>query len=720
MAKLNVHVLLAFLCFSINVFAQEFAKWEEGTVVLDNGVIRRVIQIGQPNAGLVSSSITLHGDKTQFLSEGSGEFSFEIDEKLISGSDGWQHLSTEVARDEGDGHGVTISLEHPQEHLTVAITYLIYPDLPIIRKKMVVTNTGTEERKLESMDVESVHFAGSGTGTECWVLNDFARQKSLGKFIGTAYDPLVLVHNVTKRHGFILGNEALGVMKRTSAFVKADELTIGLTHADESFAFRSWLKPGESWESPWVFSGVYADTSDPWMVINGPVNDFVRRHMGIRLNAIEDKPTFVYNTWNPFRTKVNAELIRDVAKAAAECGVQEFIIDDGWQINIGSETSKELWGNNYGDWEIDQQKFPGGLKPTFDYIKSLGMKPGLWISIGSATGDAKVFKEHPEWFVKNYKQRLGNLHFEADSSNFYSSCYGTDWFDYIKNAIVKLAREHGLAYAKLDFAVITSAYVTDDHNAGCFAVDHPYHKDQNESFLVIYNRVMELFDELHTEAPGLFIDCTFETVGKLQLMDYAIAKHAEGNWLSNFEEPSPLGPLRVRHMAWWRSPVLPATSLVIGNQQMDDPDFLLSFKSLAGTLPIVLGDPRKLSETQRKEIRTYADWLKAMQQKHDFTSFRQDLAGFGEPMEGHWDGFQRINSETKSGGIVGIFRQGATEEKRMVTVLWLDPKAEYVILNAPDGKQITKLSGKELMELGFEVKLAKKYDGVLFEILKVI
>jgi alpha-galactosidase len=400
--------------------------------------------------------------------------------------------------------------------------------------------------------------------------------------------------------------------------------------------------------------------------------------------------------------------------------VQEFIIDDGWQINIGSETSKELWGNNYGDWEIDQQKFPGGLKPTFDYIKSLGMKPGLWISIGSATGDAKVFKEHPEWFVKNYKQRLSNLHFEADSSNFYSSCYGTDWFDYIKNAIVKLAREHGLAYAKLDFAVITSAYVTDDHNAGCFAVDHPYHKDQNESFLVIYNRVMELFDELHTEAPGLFIDCTFETVGKLQLMDYAIAKHAEGNWLSNFEEPSPLGPLRVRHMAWWRSPVLPATSLVIGNQQMDDPDFLLSFKSLAGTLPIVLGDPRKLSETQRKEIRTYADWLKAMQQKHDFTSFRQELAGFGEPMEGHWDGFQRINSETKSGGIVGIFRQGATEEKRMVTVQWLDPKADYVVLNAPDGKQITKLSGKELMELGFEVKLAKKYDGVLFEILKVI
>lgn len=35
-------------------------------------------------------------------------------------------------------------------------------------------------------------------------------------------------------------------------------------------------------------------------------------------------------------------------------------------------------------------------------------------------------------------------------------------------------------------------------------------------------------------------------------------------------------------------------------------------------------------------------------------SYRQDLANFGEPMEGHWDGYQRINFDTKSGGIIGV------------------------------------------------------------------
>ena len=49
-------------------------------------------------------------------------------------------------------------------------------------------------------------------------------------------------------------------------------------------------------------------------------------------------------------------------------------------------------------------------------------------------------------------------------------------------------------------------------------------------------------------------------------------------------------------------------------------------------------------------------------------SYRQDLPGFGEPMEGMWDGFQRINTDSKQGGIIGVFRHGAAETKRQVTV----------------------------------------------------
>ncbi|MGV8090877.1 MAG: hypothetical protein AB2L24_03275 [Mangrovibacterium sp.] len=35
--------------------------------------------------------------------------------------------------------------------------------------------------------------------------------------------------------------------------------------------------------------------------------------------------------------------------------------------------------------------------------------------------------------------------------------------------------------------------------------------------------------------------------------------------------------------------------------------------------------------------------------------YRQELFGFGEPREGGWDGWQRINRETESGGLGRCF-----------------------------------------------------------------
>jgi alpha-galactosidase len=96
-------------------------------------------------------------------------------------------------------------------------------------------------------------------------------------------------------------------------------------------------------------------------------------------------------------------------------------------------------------------------------------------------------------------------------------------------------------------------------------------------------------------------------------------------------------------------------------------------------------------------------------------SFRQDLPGFGEPTEGMWDGFQRINTETKGGGIIGIFRHGAVENKRVVTVRYLDPEVTYEI-KTMEGNVIFALSGTELQDKGFVVELEGLYSGNLYEI----
>jgi len=697
---------LFFLLIANLANAQPFASVSGKTLTLDNGFVKRVIQIDTDGKGIVNKSYMLTAGKEDFLSEGSVDFYFEANGKSFTGLDNWKLVSVDIIKEENKGSGAKIVLEQPSINLKIGITYLLYPGIPVIRKKISFLNTGKQDIKLESLDIESIHFGFTSTGTECWVMNDYARQKSLGQFIGNAYDPVVVVHEVSRHRGMVLGNEAPGVMKRTAVFMKPHQLTTGLTHADQNFGFRQWLKPGETWESTWVFTTIYENTDDPSVVLNGAVNDYVRSYMGTRLSQITEKPTFVYNTWEPFFHNINEKMMYEVIDAAAECGFEEFVIDDGWQ-------------DSYGDWGINKEKFPNGLKPVFDHIKSKGMKPGVWISLAAAEVVSKVYKEHPEWLVRKADGSPISLHTDSDlmyAWETYSMCMTTEWRNYIKNVILKMVKEYGLEYIKADFAAVTGAYTTDKTRSGCHAKNHT-HKDRNESMLEMYQATWQLFDDLHKEAPSLFIDCTFETMGALQLIDLDMCKHAEGNWLSNFSEKAPLGSMRVRQMSWWRSPVIPATAMVIGNQKLDDPNFELSLMSLTGSLPIVLGDPRLLSKEQRAHYKSWADWLRSMQGKHNFMEFRQNLEGYGEPAEGCWDGFQRINSETKSGGIVGVFRQGANETSRTVTIQFLNPSYVYEVRKAPEGKLIKKATGKELSETGFKVSLDKKYDGAIFEII---
>jgi alpha-galactosidase len=97
-------------------------------------------------------------------------------------------------------------------------------------------------------------------------------------------------------------------------------------------------------------------------------------------------------------------------------------------------------------------------------------------------------------------------------------------------------------------------------------------------------------------------------------------------------------------------------------------------------------------------------------------SFRQDLPGFGEPGQGSWDGWQRINTDTQKGGIIGIFRQGARESSRTVFIAGLSPDLTYTIRLAPGNTFICKATGQSLSEVGFRVKFDRMTDGNIYEV----
>jgi alpha-galactosidase len=683
-----------------------FAKWTKTELTLCNGVVSRTIKLPAGEGTFLTTSYKPVNGDYNYFSDSCTDFSFEINDVVYSGKSRWEYEKTEIADDSKDGSGCIVTLRSSDGKIELKVKFLMYPNSPAIRKSLIVRNLTDSDIKLESVDVEKLEVPAYYPVTYSWIYHDYGRRRFIGNYDGGKQDALIIVHDMNTEQGIVLGNEATGVLKHTSVFYETQDICLGLTHKNSPYPFRKWIAKGDSFETAQVFTMVYNKQKTPDNIINGIVPDFVRKYMGIRLSELQEKPTFVYNTWEPFYKEVNEKLIMELAKAAADAGMKEFIIDDGWQ-------------DSYGDWGIDYKKFPNGLKPVFDYIKSLGMKPGLWVSIGSAAPSSKVYKAHPGWFVTDSNGRHTSLHAPGDKEK-YTACLGTGWYDYIKEILLKMAAEYGIEYYKLDFAVVTSAYTYDHNQSGCYSSNHPGHKDHNESLFTNYERLWQLFDELHAARPELFIDCTFETLGATQAIDYSLVKHAEGDWLSNFAgAEGEKTDIRIRNMAWWRSPAMPATALVIGNPQMQDPGWETHIKSIAGALPIMLGDPRKLSESDLKTYRGYADWLQLMENKYGIMSFRQDLPGFGEPMEGMWDGFQRINTETKDGGIIGVFRHGAIDSKRIVTVNWLDPLKVYQVKSL-NGKVVATLTGTELKNEGFVVTLEGFYSGELFEISQVL
>ena len=670
-----------------------------GELLLTNGLFVRKMELPEVNGKyLLKEYRPVTGD-FPFFDEGGEEFSFLLNGVLYSGSTGWTLLAIAEAED-----GVAVTLLSTDKAVQVELTYRWYPDLPVVRKSLRIQNHTGAEQRLESVDVE--HFAVSEyfAPTFSWIYSDYGRKKSIGPYLGDLQDSLIMVHHPEWEAGIVLGNEAPGVLKGASVWYRGRNITVGLTHKDERYPFRKYLATGKSFTAPDVFTAVYNGQKDTCRVMNETVAEYVRSYLGIRLAKIPEKPVCVYNTWEPFGFDLSEQLILETAKAAAEAGVKEYVIDDGWQ-------------DCYGDWGVDRTKFPNGLRPVVEYIKSLGMKAGLWVSIGTASPESRVYQEHPEWFMKN---RAGE-HFSlvTPANDKYTACFSTGWAEYIQQVLERLVDEYGFEYLKLDLSMVASPYRYTKEEAGCYAEDHPGHRDREESMWENYARMWEVFDKLHEGRENLFIDCTFETMGGLQLVDYCMLKHAEGNWLSNFK--GDLGEktdLRIRQMAWWRTPAMPATSLVIGNAQIQDAGIENHLRSLAGALPILCGDPREVGEEDRKTIRKYSDWLQSMEEKYQIMLYRQDLPGYGEPVIGGWDGFARINTDTHAGGIVGFFRHGSKERTRQVCVAGLLAGQEYQILDM-DGNPIARMTGQSLEKDGFFVTIDELYSGRLFEVRQI-
>jgi alpha-galactosidase len=707
MKKFCLTLIIGLACFPL--FGQLIER-DADKLVIGNSVIKR--EMGIKDRQCFTQSIKIARSDRNFVGNNSEEFAFLLDGKWYNGRSGWEIVSVLEKKHVERGDGVEIRLTNHDLRLDVVLLYVFYHDLPVIKKSIGFVNRSSAEMHLEAVDVEKLHTSLN----QAILFSSFGRQKNLSTYFGDHDDALCIVHHYGSNSGILFANETPGVLKKLTYNLTMNDVSVGLTDKTARYPFGKYLAPGQEWTSPSVVLLPYSNTMDPWIVMNNEFADYQRKYAGFSLFENRNRRlSFMYNNYIPFYDNFNEKLILELAEAAAQCGIRQFAIDCGWYTTQHAPATGVSWINNCGDWMVDKTKFPRGLKPVFDRIRALGLEPGLWVSVASASEWAEVFRSHPEWRLLDVKGEPVNIH--DGSTHLRTMCFATDWKAYTKAMLTEMVQEWGIKYFKLDLAAVTSAYINEAGRSGCYATDHPGHKDHAESYIAIYTGLFQLFDELHRQFPDLYIDCTFETEGKMQAIDYAFRKHADGNWLTNFEEAYPVGNFRIRNLAWWRSPAMPASSMLIGNRRLDTPEAINELRTMMGVFPIMLGDLRTIAPEKRQEIKRWGDWIVELQKKYDYDFYRRDLPGFGEPSEGAWDGYARINTDTKRGGIIGIFRQGAPDDRRIVLIDGLLPDKTYAIKPDPSvSLPVRYLTGKALAETGFEVRLEKKYEGQLFEI----
>ena len=99
----------------------------------------------------------------------------------------------------------------------------------------------------------------------------------------------------------------------------------------------------------------------------------------------------LYNSWEA-RIPVEENPQIAMAEKAAKLGVERYVVDAGW---FGSPGAR----GQLGDWNVNPQKFPHGLKPLIDRVHALGMDFGLWVEPESVAKNSNLYRQHPDWIM---------------------------------------------------------------------------------------------------------------------------------------------------------------------------------------------------------------------------------------------------------------------------------------------------------------------------------
>ncbi len=345
----------------------------------------------------------------------------------------------------------------------VTSVYTMYDDTNAIRVTHTVKNIAEDTMCLEMANSFGMLFgAYSATSTKDWYIHEFhnARYTEGMPIVRSLYDcgiqwtnKIYHIENIGNKSSLeylpqgVIENRATGdfmMFQIESYYDWFYEIRVKngsyMLQTGGPIAFRhAWnkhLATGESY------------TTVPVAIAYGKsLNEMVaemtkyRRHIKPNCPADETLPTifneYMHFSWDdPF-----AHRVYETAPAVAATGVKYYVIDCGWHDGIGVDMYP-----HFGTWYEDRGRFPDGIRAVADYVRSLGMKFGLWIAPEVVGVDNKKMLEYYDdtCFMLRNGKKIGN------STGYLLDYRNPKVWDYMEKALDRMIDEYGCDYIKYD------------------------------------------------------------------------------------------------------------------------------------------------------------------------------------------------------------------------------------------------------------------------------
>ena len=440
----------------------------------------------------------------------------------------------------------------------------------------------------------------------------------------------------------------------------------------ESFDWK--LEPGEEFQTPEAVM-VYTDRgmNDMSQVFHRLYQKrLARGYWRDRVRPI------LINNWEATYMDFNEEKLLRIAETAKECGIELFVLDDGWFGARRDDTA------GLGDWKANTELLPDGITGIAQKIEDMGMKFGLWFEPEMVNKNSDLYREHPDWIlaVPGRSHSQGRYQHVLDFSR-------KEVVDYIYESMAEILGNAKVSYVKWDMnRSITECY------SGALPADR-----QGEVFHRYILGVYDLYERLTSAFPEVLFESCASGGARF---DPGLLYYAPQGWTS--DDTDAVERLKIQYGTSYCYPISSIGAHVSAspNHQVmrDTPLSTRANVACFGTFGYEL-DLNRLSAEEQEEVKRQVEFMKRYRELLQFGTFYRLKSPFeGDGNITAW----MVVSEDRKKAVVGWYKilNGVNMPYMRLKLRGLDPDREYAVREEGEaqGKDCGSFYGDELMNAG--------------------